>query len=270
MLVASLATPAAAQHAHPALRVEASLDGVKLVLTLPRRTYPRGALARVTLRVENLYPNSVSLHSRCGIGNPAVEVLDSSGATAYPPPTAPPPIDYQHVMCRSAPPPRFTRPQSFDVTEYVLLRGGQIRAVAAIDVLQGSGTGRTIQMATLVTPSITVRLTRPHRPSLVLRKSRSGLYAVLRIHGRRVTKDVYYSDWFRCPSGDGPALAGNSFLYSAENSDPLGAPFISGAPYGWSVYSVDRLQAGCPHPLEWHLAAAVLNQPAATLDYPPS
>lgn len=99
-------------HASSPLQAVVVSHGVRLVLVVPHRVYTRGALARVTVRLENLSEATGLQAFRCGMLNPFVEVSDAVGQVRYPPPFRSPPIDYAHLTCRTgAPPPYLQLPR---------------------------------------------------------------------------------------------------------------------------------------------------------------
>jgi hypothetical protein len=113
-----------------AVQIETTTHGVKLFLSIPRRTYPRNALVRVTVRLQNISRRTVLVSGN----NPStVVVLDASHRAVYWPDT---PFLGQALFGESVPPrlPLKLRPQQRPVNSFFLiLRGPLLQAEATLD-----------------------------------------------------------------------------------------------------------------------------------------
>jgi hypothetical protein len=210
----------------------ATAHGLVMTLTVPRTSYPRGALVRVKIVLHNVSTHDV------GVLSPnahQVEVLNRSGRTVFPPamPYAPP-----------LPGPRpAVRPlgpgQTNATTEYVVMRGIHIRATQPYTPTWSP----TITQArdTLTTRPIRLRLTSEMPPQIHLSQSADG-----------PTADVTRR----------PEVKGKMFLLSyADCGFPNYSYTSTWVPSG--LY----LTPGCSPIEEWHARVAWLNHPVAGLDY---
>lgn len=105
---------------------------MKLALTLPASSYPEDALARVTIRLENVSRKVVQIGSTsaaiCAQWGPGVQVGSNAGQILYPPATA-----WLLPSCGSVILPQPLLPgQSIQRRLFAILRGNRIRAVATI------------------------------------------------------------------------------------------------------------------------------------------
>lgn len=105
--------------------------GIVLAVASPRTTYPRDALAPVTVSVQNRSGHTVQLtDDSCSIQNPQVENLNHSGHTVYPP----------ALHLSFGPPCRLPRIHSLGVAqtlvkrEYVIVRAAWLRARASLQI----------------------------------------------------------------------------------------------------------------------------------------
>jgi hypothetical protein len=76
-----LLMPAHRSSAASGIRVEAVMQGIKMTLVVPARTYPRDALIRVSWTLTNVSRRAIYVGS--GLQSPSVYVLDSARAEVY-------------------------------------------------------------------------------------------------------------------------------------------------------------------------------------------
>jgi hypothetical protein len=258
-MVASLVWPAAVPQetaAAPATQVSVTVRGVTLSLFVPRRTYPRNALVRMTVRVKNGSRDSMTVQSsacRADGPSPAVRVLDAHGRVVFPPALPEPPLG--DFPCPVPPPPLLLPGHVATRQFYVILRANRVRAVVTSDV-DGE----------LKTPLVPIRLLSAPSPHLRLSTS-PWLHAdVVGATGRGKGR-LYYTDWYTCVTKYGTRAAGQQFTVSLPGETGGVLPTLTGLVMDWTRVSGTRIRPGCPHPLQWHVAAGWLGQPIASLTY---
>lgn len=223
----------------------AMAGGLKLSLTVPSLSYPRNALIRVSVSIQNVSRHVVGYLipgvSLPGVASPQAEVLDRSGRIVFPPamPYMPP---------LPGPPPSLQplQPgQTIRVSEYIVVRGARIRASQQFTPTWSLSVRRALN--TLTTRPITVQLTAAPAPQITLQQTAAG--PVL-----DVTRP--------------PGLSGKMLRLSyADCGDTTSGPNFE---YSWSwVHSGLHLTAGCSPLRAWHLRVAWLDHPVAALDYTP-
>jgi hypothetical protein len=102
--------------------------GLELTLTVPRRSYPRDALAPVRLSLKNVSRHDVEYQTAPGLvvgyTAPQPEVLDAAGHVVYPPA-----MPYFPALPGPAPGMVRLRPgQAMSQSQYIVVRGARIRA----------------------------------------------------------------------------------------------------------------------------------------------
>ncbi len=219
--------------------------GLKLTLTIPRRSYPLNALARVSVSVENVSRHTVGYWipgiNLPGVASPQAEVLDDSEAIVFPPA-----MPYRPPLPGPAPGLEPLHPgQMIRGSEYIVVRGARIRASQQFTPTWSPTVRRALN--TLRTHAIGVRLTAEAAPTLTLHETSQGpVVDVTRPTG--VTGRMLRLNYADC--GDG--ANGPQFDYS----------------FGW-VGSGQHLTPGCSPASAWHVRVAWLNHPVAALDYAP-
>jgi len=205
---------------------------VKLTLIVPKRTYPRNALVRVTIRMKNASHRAVMLQGACGYTG-GVQVINNSGQAVYSPPNL--------ILLPGAPPITGCAPYTlpFDpgqqVTErpYLVLAGTRIQAWDIVN-------GKTLWVA------MRVRLTTATPPTVTLHQSPT-VSATIHPIGP-VSGHLYFIAWTGCDST--PLASGSSFLS-----------------FAWRPSAGATLFPQCSDPTEWHALAGWLDQPMAHIDY---
>jgi hypothetical protein len=219
--------------------------GLKLTLTVPRRSYPRNALAQVRVTLRNVTNHDVgywtSVVGPAGEAAPQAEVLNAPGKVLFPPamPYWPP---------LPGPPPGLATlqsGQSVTESEYIVVRGARIRATQSF--MPRMTTNLNLPPYVLSTRPIFMRLTSEPAPTLAL-------------HGAPTDPAL---DVTRPSNVQGPMW---SVRYA--NCGVQLPVFVYTYTQVW-VRSNLHLTPGCSPLLEWHLRVAWLNHPVAALDYVP-
>src|SRR5947209_4660320 len=238
-----LKTVYGASRAGQAATTWAVAGGLKLSLTVPRRTYPRNALAQVTVNLQNVSSRVVGYRvpgvDLPGVTAPQVEVLDSSGRIVFPPamPFMPPLFG----------PPATIQPlqpgQTVRANEYIVVRGARIRASEPF----ASTWSQVVQRPPneLVTRPIGVHLTAETPPKLVLHgPAQDPTIDVVRPQG--VSGQMRVLSYADCSYSDG----GPRFAYR----------------FGWTPAG-PHLLPGCTPVYAWHVRVAWPDHPVAALEY---
>ncbi len=219
--------------------------GLKLTLTVPRRSYPRNALAQVQVTLRNVNNHTIGyLHPGIGpIGYdaPQAEVLNAAGKIVFPPA-----MPYTPALPGPAP---FFEPLkpggTVSSSEYIVVRGARIRATQ--NFMPQMPSNLNLPPYVLTTRPILMRLTAETAPKLTL-------------HGDPLDPVL---DVTRPPNVQGPMLS----LSYASCGFGLNGPTYS-YPGGWFA-SKPHLTPGCSPLNGWYVRAAWLNHPVAALDYLP-
>lgn len=189
--------------------------GIVLAVASPRTTYPRDALAAVTVRVQNRSGHTVQLtDDSCSIQNPQVEILNHSGHIVYPPALhlsfGPPcrlpgihPLGVAHTLVKR---------------EYVIARSSWLRARASVQ-----SKGRWFEVASSPTRrSLRSRTVAPERRL----DSTVNPTQVTVVPPTGATGRIVYQSQVRCSDGS-----------EASN-------------LSWTLAPHGRIRAGCDHVLE--------------------
>jgi hypothetical protein len=209
-------------------------DGVRLTVTLQRSVYPRNALVRATVRIENVGQHTILtwVGDGCTSTNPFIEVFDDHGRLLDQGPTVA--FDRaggcSHVLGQPF------RPGQVVVRHlFAVLRGRYLRAVLSV--------GKNLN-AQEATSRLAVHLIAGAAPTVTIDQSGEPVALVQRPPG--ATGPLYYS---------GSALCGTAADPQTTSMDLL-----------WSPVS-PTLHSGCLQTREWHGLVGYLNQPVATIDY---
>lgn len=219
--------------------------GLKLTLTVPRRSYPRNALAQVQVSLRNVTNHDVGYwlpgYDPVGYAVPQAEVLNAAGTIVFPPampymPALPGPVPGLAPLHSG---------QSVTQSEYIVVRGARIRATQ--NFMPRMTSNLSLPPYVLTTRPILVRLTSEPAPKLTLRGSpTSPVLDVTRpSHVAGPMLQISYAD---C----GFQTTGPSYSY----------------PGGWFPAGL-QLRPGCTPLGAWHVRLAWLNHPVAALDYVP-
>lgn len=219
-----------------AVRVDTVMHGVKLSLSVPRRTYPRNALVTVTVRLENVSRRTVLVSGN----NPStVAVLDASHQAVYWPEM---PFMGQELFDHSVPrrPTISLRPHHHLTRSYfVILRGPLLQAQATLGT---PGKERDIR-GTFVPLTLTEEAAPVARVS-----ARPTVHATI-----------------TPPAG----VAGP--LYFVEQTQCTGTNAVDGTWGGWGGASGDDLIPGfapnCVSNRKWIAYAGWLNHPVVMVSY---
>jgi hypothetical protein len=213
------------------ITVSRTAHGLKLTMVIPRRVYPRNALVRLSVHIQNVSRHSVltSIGSQCIGNNPFIEVWDAEI------PQIPP-----HMMLPPCPVPS-GQPLAAgkSVTQHVIfvLTGAVIQGVLNV--------GRSLAKQ-IATPKVAVRVSDAVPASLVVHKLQRGRVVVIQ-RPARAPGPLYVLETTYCGTGGGIASL-------------LGEPH-------WLPVDGNRFSSGCTGPQEWHGYAGYLNYPVATIDY---
>lgn len=225
-------------HAAPAsgVRVDTITHGVKLSLSIPRRTYPRDALVTVTLRLQNVSRHTVPV----SVNNyPDAIVLDAAHQEVYS--ARDPLFDRALFELHGGPgprPPMKLRPHRTMVGSYfVVLRGPLLEATA---VIGPRGNERGIHGATL---PLTLTY---EAPPLVTITTIPTLHATI-TPPPGVSASPYFVEQTRCADND--IMTGRG--WQGANTDVLTPEFAT----------------DCTKPGAWVAVAGWLNHPVASIDY---
>lgn len=235
--------------------------GIRLTLTLGRNVYPRAALVRATIRVENVSNHVVNLWGPSAGGNgvyyPEVDVLGRHGRTVFPPA-----LHYGPVgpgQPRPFPNP-LTPGQSFVRHGFIVLRGNRVRAQVPIDL------NNTLPGFTLRTPAIQVTLTKPDRP----RTHIQGFPEGVRLEPRGpVTGRLHYMLWTQCYYAPPADVTENGLGLWTTTSTSVTTVVRAGR--GEVITpACPALEAGgrVGNALQWHLIAGWPNHSTVIVDFP--
>jgi hypothetical protein len=222
-----------------AITVSTVSHGVRLTIAIPRTAYPRRALVRVDLRVENVSNRRVFLTERCPVTNPDVEVLNALGLVVYPlpepasfpPPKCPAPVPGEHGQPLGPHQVRVWHP-------YIVLFGSRVQAVASVGEF-GVVSTRPVALRLIATTPPTLTLASLSHPVAVFHGSG--------IHRRR----LHFAAAYSCDVGAGR-------LYSAG--------IDSWATTRGSRIMPEAMQE-CSSLRELHMLAGYPNHPVAMIDY---
>jgi hypothetical protein len=148
--------------------------GMRLSLTVPRRIYPRNALARVTIRVQNVSTHVVTYLSPGdglpGVSAPQVQALDRLGRVVFPPvqneaPAIPGPASFWVLLHPGG---------SRTFYDLVIVRGARLRATLQFTPRAQPFDGVQYPQNLLATRAVTVGLTRADPPAITVRSTPSG------------------------------------------------------------------------------------------------
>ena len=239
------ATATASLTRHPAAfvprshRVSVVSHGLELSLAVSKSAYPRAALIKVTLTLQNVSRHSIPLgHTagpECGQRGPGVEVVDAGGQVVYPPAT-----EWLLAGCgKKIFPLPLRSGGTARRTPLAILRAADIRAVAML------GTG-----AMVATPLLHLHLISGPSPQLTLTTQPARIAVV---PGTGWGDRFYYLYSISCP------------VPPSETTLTGYAWWTRGSTGGDGVF---RRSAECPSPVQWRFVGGWLDHPVAILSYP--
>jgi hypothetical protein len=210
-----------------------SADGLRLTLMLPQRMYPRNALVRATVRIQNVGQQTVftRIGDGCTSTNPFVEVFDWQGRVMDQGPS----VTFGNPGCKHVLGQPF-RPRQVVVRHvFAVLRGRYLRAVLSI--------GKSLHSRD-VGAKLAVRLIAGAAPGVTIGQTAEPFITVRRPAG--ANGPLYYS---------GSALCGTATDPQATQVDLLWSPVSS------------PLHSGCLQTREWHGLVGYLNYPVGEIDW---
>jgi len=230
--------------------VQGVSHGLKLTLAIPKNVYPRYALIRARIDMQNISRRVVYLPqwgAPCerlnGFDDPGVEVTDGTGNEVYPPAISgfpePPCAPLPNRKLRSVQPGRTLTRQV-----YAILRGSRISAfVSAANTTQPSGSGGTLRVTT---PTLNLHLTAGARPHTDVHTVAPDISADIQPTGP-VQGLLHYIAWNQCPAG------------SIATSGQVSAV--------WAPAPGTHLSPSCSPVQTWAVVAGWLGQPVAEIQY---
>jgi hypothetical protein len=239
--LSSVYTRAATGNRGP-IGVSATAGGLRLTLTVPRRSYPRNALARVTVRVENVSHHDVTFMTPGiappGVTAPQVQVLDRTGHALFPPALS----DYPPLP-GPAPSIVILHPgETQHMRLFIIVRGARIRATIPFTPRAQPFPSVQYPLNALTTRPITVRLTSAPSPTVTEHQTSAGpVFDVTRPPGAMGT--LWWVSYTDC--GD---VTNMSYTF------------------GW-VPTGPRLGGGCRPVQSWHATLGYLNEPVTSIAY---
>jgi hypothetical protein len=234
-LVVPFLEPRAA-HATTSTRISVSTvsaDGLRLTLMLPQRMFPRNALVRATVRIQNAGQRTVftRIGDGCTSTNPFVEVFDRHGQLMDQGPS----IAFgnpgcKHVLAQSFSPGRVVVRHVFAV-----LHGPYLRAVLTVGKsLHGEDVGA----------KLAARLIAGAAPRVTVGQTAEPFVTVRRPLG--ANGPLYYSGSALCGTATDPQTTQSNLIWSPVSS---------------------RFHSGCLQTREWHGLAGYLNYPVVSIDW---
>ena len=210
-----------------------SADGVRFTLTLPRTVYPRNALVRPTVRIQNVGRHTIftRIGDGCTSTNPSVEVFSRQGRLMDQGPS----VAFDNPGCKYVPGQPFTPGQVVVRHVFAVLRGRYLRAVLTI--------GKNLN-AQDVSAKLTVRLVAGEAPTVTIDQNGEPAVTVHRPPG--ATGSLYYSGSALCGTAADPQTTQVNLLWS-----PVSSTFYS----------------GCLQTREWHGLVGYLNYPVVPIDW---
>jgi hypothetical protein len=228
-------------HSASARLISPGKQNISVFASLPRMTYPRGALAQVQVTVKNGYSHSVFVLPVCGGDNPAVGVWTNNGRLVYPPALRFPPIP--NTACRAGSGTPVAPGHSVRRSLYVILRGERLTPTATVQPF-----GEAVM--TVAGPPLRVRLV-PGRATRA-----------------RIVTSPRVSAYVHRPRGaKGPALyVGWTSCHVAHR----GLPSISGVKVWeptWDFHLLPRPAGDCTRLLKWNALVGWPGFPVARIRY---
>jgi hypothetical protein len=218
-----------------AIRVETVAHGVRLSLSIPRRTYPKNALVTVTVRLQNVSRHTVLV----SVNNyPDAIVLDSAHQEVY---SARDPLSDRALFALIGPgprPPMKLRPHhGITISYFVILRGPLLQAHAMIDT-----GGKELEVHGPILP---LTLTHEALPRVTVIETPTLHATITPPPG--VSAPPYFVEQTRCADND--IMTGRG--WQAAPTDDLTPEFAT----------------DCTKPGAWVAVAGWLNHPVASIDY---
>jgi hypothetical protein len=210
-----------------------STDGVRLTLSLPRATYPRNALVRATVHIENVGQHAIftRIGDGCTDTNPSIEVIDRQGHLMDQGPS----IAFDNPGCKHVLGRPF-RPGRVAVRHvFAVLRGRYLRAVLTIGKeLNGRDVSATLAVHLIAAEAPTVTINQAGEPAAAVQRPAGA------------SGPLYYSGSALCGTAADPQTTQVNLLWSPVSS---------------------TLHSGCFQTREWHGLVGYLNYPVAEINW---
>jgi hypothetical protein len=223
----------------------ASGGGMRLSLTMPRRSYPRNALARVTVRVQNVSTHAVTYlvsgSALSGVSTPQVQAFDRLGKVVFPS------VQSEEPMLTGAGSISvLLHPHTSRVfRDLVIVRGARLRATVEFTPRAQPFDGVQYPQNLLATRAVTVGLTRADPPTIAVRSTPSGPVADVALPPG-ASRSLWWVSYADCS----PQAVSSNAMYT----------------FSWQPTG-PRLKPGC-FPLQtWYATVGRLNHSVAVLRY---
>jgi hypothetical protein len=233
--------------------------GILLSITLPNIPFPRNALTRVKVSLQNVTQHTVSVWSPGDDYTlPQAEVMNRAGKVVYPDPL-------KYLPPLPGPPPALvplSPRETRNVSVYVILRGSRVRAAVSV------GNGPAWPGILVTTSFLVVRLRKPDSPHMTLVSDEPPAVLVQSPFGRHGS--LKYVEWMDCyyPSEGGILVrdSGSRGWESGWHSADIVRTHVSSV----------RINPRCPSTVggmpgvlvQWHVVAGWPGHSVAYFDYP--
>lgn len=220
------------------ITVSTMTHGVKLTMRLPRRTYPRNALVRVTVSLSNVSNHTVRIADGCSLSNGlTADVRNGHGNVVFPRA-----MDFFPYHCPGSALGQYGIPLRPGTTiarrPLVVLFASWIRPLVILTDGTHGGTEWT---------GPTVRVTHYHAPPLRVTAQAQSYRTFADIRAPSpVSGPLYYIQSAFC------RITGSIQVDSEQN---------------WIATYGTRVEPTCSGVTSWHVVAGWLNHPVATIDY---
>lgn len=240
LIASSLPEQHSTAPAHTGITVSTTLDGMRLTLSVPRRSYPRNALIRVAVRMTNRSHLTMPLPYLSDTGRPCapstVEVFNDHYIVRYPP----------VVQARPGEPLPVSPPCGAPGIEPTQLRPGQTVSGSDLVILRAEDIHATVyaRRIRVTTPTVRLVLTPSQPLPVTVSQGAGGVYATVRPRGT-IRSRLYVNSVWECHEQ-------GMVRVNAE---------------GWGSQSSRRVHSGCSSPAIWYAAVGYLNRPVGVIDY---
>jgi len=222
----------------------AETAGVKLMLAVPKRAYPRNALVRVTVRLRNVSSHDIQLYNACPYGAIWVQVVNRHGAVVYPPAVRSP----VPQTCPPAVATPLSPGRAVQRRVYVIFHAERLQPVVAIPVSPTT--------PYVVGKAVTVRLTRAKAPRVNLTTS-TTVQATIHLGKHGGGRSALYMESELCAGG---TLSAPQATGSATET----TTWTKKAPEANGTYV---FRPGCPAIQEWHVVVGLPGRRVAFINY---
>jgi hypothetical protein len=220
--------------------VSRNSDGIQLTVHFQRRAYPDHALVAVTATLRNLSHQHLAVdratypYGPCS--GPAVSIVAVNAAGQIAEPVSP--IPYPARRCPAPIPRPLAIGRSMTEHQLIVLWAPRLRVTAQLfNFVHHCYCGFTFP----ATP-VRLRLYAAPAPTVAVKNTNGGVVATVSPPAG-TQGPLYYQSWGSCPDDQ----------------------TISGALY-WTPWPDRQIVSMCAHPRQWHLDAAWLNTPVASLN----